>query len=269
MLRNVYLKSLRDGRRGLVGWGVGIALLVLTEGAFWPAMRDMPNLDQFLASYPEAMRELFDLEAMTSGTGFMNAELFSALLPLLFIMYGVSHGARAIAGEEGSGTLDVLLVTPVTPRRLLAEKAAALATLTVALGVVLWAATMLASVTFSMGMDPVDVLGGCVAMVLLGVEFGWAALAVGAILGRKALAVAAASAVAVLAYVVFVAAVFVDGLDAVQPYSPFAQALDDGPVGGALVPLSYLWLLLAPVAALAVAVPMFEHRDIAVGRRGA
>jgi len=71
------------------------------------------------------------------------------------------------------------------------------------------------------------------------------------------------------AYVVFVAAVFVDGLDAVQPWSPFAQALDAGPVGGAPLPVAYSSLLLAPVAALAVAVAVFEHRDIAVGWRGA
>jgi ABC-2 type transport system permease protein len=40
----------------------------------------------------------------------VNAELSSALVPILF--YAICRGARAIAGKEESGTLDVLLVTP-------------------------------------------------------------------------------------------------------------------------------------------------------------
>jgi hypothetical protein len=74
MFGNVFLKTIRDQRRTLLGWGIGIVLLVGFEAALWPSIRDMPDLKNFLANYPEAMKELFNLDAMTTPSGFMNAE---------------------------------------------------------------------------------------------------------------------------------------------------------------------------------------------------
>jgi ABC-2 type transport system permease protein len=54
-------------------------------------------------------------------------------------------------------------------------------------------------------------------------------------------------------------------VDAVRPWrhrSPFAQALDGGPLGAGL-PLDYLWLILPAVAVVLAAVPVFDRRDIA------
>ena len=56
MLRSVYLKTLRDQRHGLVGWSIGIVLLVVTESLIWPSFSDMPDVEQLFAQYPEAMK---------------------------------------------------------------------------------------------------------------------------------------------------------------------------------------------------------------------
>ena len=113
-MRSVFVKSLYDQRRAVLGFGLGTALLVLLECAMWPSIRSMPALDEFLANYPEAMRRLFNLQDLGTGTGFVNAELFSLLVPILFLAFAIARGSRAVAGEEESGTLDVLLVTSVT-----------------------------------------------------------------------------------------------------------------------------------------------------------
>ena len=81
MLWTVIRKSLRDQRRALLGWAIGIASMIALMAAVWPTFRDMPDLEQFLANYPKEMRELFNIESMTTGSGFLNAELFSMLLP--------------------------------------------------------------------------------------------------------------------------------------------------------------------------------------------
>jgi ABC-type transport system involved in cytochrome c biogenesis ATPase subunit len=47
----------------------------------------------------------------------------SRALPVLFLVYGIGRGARAVAGEEEAGTLDVLLVTRVSPARLVLARA--------------------------------------------------------------------------------------------------------------------------------------------------
>lgn len=263
MLGNVFLKSLRDQRRALVGWSVGVIALVAVMAALYPSVRAMPDLEQFLASYPEAMRELFNIEAITTGPGYLNAELYSIMLPALFIVFAVGRGARLLAGDEEAGTLEPLIVTPVPRTRLLLDKAAALAVAVLALGGVVFVATIVSSVAFDMGVGAADSAVGALAVVLLGLEHGWLALAVGAASGRRTLAIAVASTVAVAGYVLYVLGELVTSVEPWQPISPFHQALRDGPLGGE-VTWSLLWMPVAAVVFVAVAVPLFDRRDVVV-----
>jgi len=263
MLTNVFVKTLRDQRRALAGWSMGLAVLVLLEAALWPTVRNMGNLQDFIASYPEALRELFKIDQFATGNGFFNGELYSLMLPILFLVYGIGRGARAVAGEEEAGTLEVLLTTRVSPVSLVLHKAAALAVAVAGLGVVLFVAVLLSSSAFGLGVTPADALTGSLSMVLLGLEFGMLALAVSAVSGRHAVAVAAASALAVAAYLLYAAGGLVDALRSWRGVSPFQQALADGPLGAGL-PASYVWMPLAAAVFLFVALPVFDRRDITV-----
>jgi ABC-2 type transport system permease protein len=260
--RAVFLKSLRDQRRALIGWSIGLILMVLVESVMWPSIRDMPDLDQFIANYPESMRELFNLEDFGTGRGFMNAELFSAVLPVLFIIFAVGRGARLIAGEEEAGTLDVLLVTPLTPARLVAAQAAVLVTSMAGLGAVLWTTGMVCSAVFGLGLGAADLAQATLALVLLGIEFGCLAMAVGVASGRRSVAVAVAAVVAVATYLLYVAGELVDAVGRWQLLSPFHQALDGGPLGAGWRP-AYLWMPLAAVLVVTLAIPVFDRRDVA------
>jgi ABC-2 type transport system permease protein len=245
MFRNVYTKSLYDARRGLIGWSVGIVVLVLLECALWKSVRDLPG--------------------PATGTGFLNARLFTLLLPALFLGYGIRHGARTLAGEEESGTLELLLVTPVSGARIVVDKAFALASSIAVLGLVLFAATVLGSGIFGLGISPPDAAGGALAMTLLGLEYAVLALAAGAVTGRRTTAFAIAAVAAVAAYVVHAAGLVNPRFASWQPYSPIHQAFQDGPLGAGLQ-LSYLWLLAGAAVLVTVAVPALDGREIATGR---
>ncbi|WP_020524753.1 ABC transporter permease [Catelliglobosispora koreensis] len=262
MFRNLYLKALRDQRKALLGWTAGIIIFIVIEAAIWPSIRDMSAWKDLLAAYPEPMRKLFNLEQFTTGTGFMNAELFSALLPLFFIIFGIGRGARAIAGEEESGTLDVLLVTPLSPGRMLLQQAAALVTGVAVLGAGVYVTLAVSSVLFGLGIGAATLAAATTAMMLLGIEFGFLALAIGAITGRRSLAIGAATTLAVAAYVLYAAGQIVDSVQPWQPLSPFHQALREGPLGGGLS-LSFLWMVAAAAAFVLAAIPLFSRRDIA------
>lgn len=262
MFRNVYLKSLRDQRRAWIGWSIGIALLVLLEAAIWPSIRDMSAWKDLLAAYPEPMRKLFNLDEFTTGAGFMNAELFSAMLPLLFIIYGIARGSRAIAGEEEAGTLDVLLVTRVSPTRLVLQQAASIVTGLLLLGAVLAVVLLAGSAVFDMGLSVAGLAVATLSMVLLGTEFGWLALALGAAFGRRAIAIGGSTALAVASYVLYAAGQIVESVQPWQPISPFHQALNNGPLS-ATVPISYIWMPIAAAVFVLLAIPVFNRRDIA------
>jgi ABC-2 type transport system permease protein len=263
VLGSVWSKTVRDQLRLLLGWGLGVAALTLLEGAVWPSVRDMPDLEEFLAGYPEAMTELFDLGAMGTGTGFFEAELYSLLLPVLFLVFAISRGSRLMAGEEENGTLETLLVTPLSTTRVLLEKAAGLAVGVVVLGVVTGASTLVVSALFDMGIGVPEALVGSLSMVLLGIEFGWLALAVGAMTGRRSAAMGLAGVAAVGGYVLYAAGLIVDEMSSWASWSPFHQALLDGPLSST-VPARFGWLLLGAVVVLAAAPPVLARRDIGI-----
>jgi ABC-2 type transport system permease protein len=261
VVTDVFRKTLHDQRRAILGWGVGMSATILLMAAMWPSVSDMLD-EALLSAYPEAMQRLFDLRSMGTGAGFLNAEIFSIIMPGLFIAYGISRGARLVAGEEQDGTLEVVIVTPVSRGRILLHKAAALAVAMTALGLVVFLSTMLASAMADMGIPVVHAGIGSAAMVLLGVQHGWLALAVGAATGRRGVAIAVAAVAAVSGYLLHVLGALVDAVEPWQPLSPFTQAIGAGPVSGT-VPSGFAWLALAAVAFVAVALPVFDRRDIA------
>ncbi|WP_278314670.1 ABC transporter permease subunit [Lolliginicoccus levis] len=261
MLRSVFTKALRDQRRALAGWGTGLVLLLLLMAALWPSLADMGDLEAFLASFPEPMQELFNLEEYGTGVGYYNTELFTAMLPILFLAFGIGRGARAVAGDEENGTLDAVLLTRVSPRGLLVQQAAAVAVAITLLGTVVLVCAVAFSAIFGLGVGVGAAASGALAITLLGLEFGWLSLAIGAATGSRIKALALSSAAAVAAYVLYLAGALVDGVRPWQPLSPFYQALADGPVGAGL-PWSYLWMLLAAVVFVLAAIPLLERRDI-------
>lgn len=262
MFANVFTKTMRDQRRGLMGWSIGTALTVVLMGAIWPSFSDM-DIDALLAEYPEAMKDVFNVTSMSTGAGYLNAELFSLMLPAMFIIFAVARGGRLIAGEEEEGTLDLITSLPVPRRTVLLEKGAALATELAILTVVLLASTLLSSLLFGMDVPPLHALNGAVAMFLIGLEFGLLALSIGAGSGRRGLAMGLTAALAGASYLLYLMAQLVDSIRGLRTLSPFYQAISAGPIGPNLPPITGVMLAVGLVA-LAVSVPIFERRDLAI-----
>lgn len=262
--RTVYAKALYDQRRGLIGWSLGIAATTALFILMYPMVRGMPDLELFLDQYPAAFGELFNIDAITTGAGFLNAELFSLLAPTLFVVYAIGRGARAVAGEEETGTFEVLLSTPASRVRILVEKALALVTGVVVLGVVLFATMVTTGPLVDLGLSVGYAAAAATAVTLLGVEFGLLALAVGAATGRRGLAIAVAGVAAVASYLLFVLGALVEQLEPWRFLSPFQHAIGTDPIlngisGGYAV-------AMAAVAAVVIvaASPLLARRDIAV-----
>ena len=258
----LFAKTLRDQRRGLVGWSIGTALTVVVMAAIWPSFSAI-DLTALLSQYPEAMKQAFNITSMTTGSGYLNAELFSLMLPAIFIIFAVARGARLVAGEEEDQTLDLLATMPVSRRRILIEKGLALAVDLAVLALVLLASLLLSSVAFGLDIPFLHALNGVVAMFLLGLELGLLSLAFSAATGRRGLSVGLSAGLAGASYLVYLAAQLVDGLRPLRVVSPFYQAISDGPIGPSLPPIALLMPLVG-LAGFAVAVVVFDRRDLAV-----
>ena len=180
MLRTITTKTIRDGRRSLFWWSIGLVGLTVLTVATYPAVRDMPGMEDLLEGLPEAILALIGESDLLSPAGYLNSQLFGAIVPLLFLFYGVAAGAGAIAGEEENRTLDLLLSNPVSRTRVLLEKALAMVIGLLLLGAILWLATYLPGLAVDMDLDPANLVAVVVSAALFGFFMGGFALMVGA-----------------------------------------------------------------------------------------
>ncbi|EWT01060.1 ABC transporter permease [Intrasporangium oryzae NRRL B-24470] len=264
MFGDVLVKTLRDQKRSLLGWVVAIVLVVLMYAAIWPSIRDQPSLNDFLDQMPEAFRSLFATSGadMSTPAGYLQIELMSFMGPILVLLYTVTQGTGAVAGEEDRHTLDLLLTNPVSRTQVVLEKAAALVVGTVLIAAVTGVSLLFFGRLFDMSLPPGMVAAAMLHLALLGLVFGSMALAIGAVTGRPALARGIPAFVAVVAYLVNGLGPMVSWLEPLQRYSPFYQYVAHDPLRHGVSWPSVLVAVATVVVLLAVAVWGFRRRDV-------
>ena len=262
--REIALHTARRSRREVIGWSLGLVLLVAWIGAVFPSIRGNDTFSQLVEDYPEVLRRMLGLSGVdiTSGPGYLKTELFSFMLPLVLVIFGVAFGARALASEEESGTIDLLMSAPVPRRSVVLGKALAYALVAAVLDTVVFAAVWVASVAFGLGVAVARLAAAMAVVGLLAAHFTAIALAVGALTGRRATAIATASGLGVAGFVWNGLTPLTDTLAHWRSLSPFAWAFDNDPLAGSASVGSIALLTAAIMLWLAVAVLAFEQRDL-------
>lgn len=218
-----------------------------------------------MRQFPPEMLETFGVADVTSPEGYLYSAVFNLMIPLLFLIFAATWGARAIAGDEETGALDLLLAHPVGRVRLLLERFAALAAGTAALGglVVL----LLVAVAPAAGLDaiPPGRLAAAVAsLVLLSTCFGALAIATGGVTGSRAAVLAVTAGAGVVAYFANSLAPKVEAIEWLQKLSPFYHYLAGDPLRNGIDPGHAGVLLGITAALLLLAAVAFDRRDLRV-----
>ncbi len=174
MLRNVFLKTLRDMRGALAWWAIGLGLMCLWFVTFFPAISGASGLQEYMESLPESFLAVFGVSEtmiITTLAGFLTLELMSAWLPGLTIAFGVAFGAGLLSREEDEGSLDLLLANPVPRWRVALEKFAALVVFTVIVALACWVGLLLGVVAIDVEAGDVRLLDGMVSLAALTLFF--------------------------------------------------------------------------------------------------
>ncbi len=239
--------------------GLGMAVLDL---AIFPAYSK--QLKDF--QVPSALEGFMGEAPIWTPEGFLNAEFFS-WMPALYIIAGVIAATAVVAGEEGNGTLDLLLAQPVRRWQLLAAKGAG-----ITIGVTLAALAALPGfaiaktwVAFDLGMWRItEATLFTLPLIWIFVAFGlWASAA----LPTRGAAGIVTTGTIVVTYFFNLVGATVSWLGPTQKLSPFYWG-DAAPV----LIHGFDWLraggLFAVAAAIAgLALWSFERRDISSGGR--
>jgi len=124
--RTVWSKTLYEYRIAILGWGIGLGLLMCAE--FASASTLDPTTLSTVGQLAHMIRLFGDPLAFTTAAGYVTFRDFGIFLPILLSIWTVLAGARLLHGEEERSSLEVLLSTPRSRLRVLLEKIAALIT---------------------------------------------------------------------------------------------------------------------------------------------
>jgi len=267
MLRDVFFKSLRDQRRSLVWWSLGVAAYVAFLVPFYPTIKKSAvDLGTYLENLPEVLRTAF----MGSGgdyaspLGYLNTELFSWLVPLVFIVFGVGAGARALAGDEETGTLSLLLSYPLSRRRLVLQKSAALAVALLVVATAFYVSLLIAVSAVGMEVSAGTLLEGVALGGLLGLAVGSISLTVATATGRRAMGIAVAAAVGVASYLLNTIALLSDEVRPFRVLSFFHYYGGATPLSSGVTWSAAVVFLGTMAVMLAATLVLFERRGVTV-----
>jgi ABC-2 type transport system permease protein len=258
------LRGVRDSRRALTGWCVGVAAYVAVIAAIFPSIRDLPNFDELIESYPDVLKSFFGISegaSISSGSGFLDVELFSFMLPLFVLVLAIGAGARTFAGEEDAGRLELVLAYPLRRRDAVLAKGAVVAlevlVLCASIGLALVVLDPLVGLDLSYG----RLLAALAGLAALGLLHGWLALGVGATVPSRALAIGIPAGLAAAGYLVNGLHELAGWLDPSRFLSSF-WLVGSSPLQNGIDAAGTLVVLAAGAVALLAGALLVERRDL-------
>jgi ABC-2 type transport system permease protein len=257
-------RGLLDHRRALVGWCFGVIGYVALTASIFPSIKGSADFKKLVQHYPDALKSLFGLGQggdITSGAGFIDAELFSLMLPLLVLVLAIGSGARTFAGEEEAGRLELILSYPLRRRDAVLAKAAALVGEIALVCVVGFGALVVLSEIVGLDLDLSRLVAALGALAALGVLYGSLALAIGAAVPSKLLAIGLPAAYAAAAYLVSGLHNLAGWLDPFRFVSPF-WLIGSAPLQNGVAGWGVLAVIAAALLALAAGSVLVDHRDL-------
>jgi ABC-2 type transport system permease protein len=259
---SVFLKTLRDFRIAIFGWGIGMGVLMYAVLSAFPSLVTTAAARASLVSLAASFAWLAEPVQIDTPGGYLTWKygftiLVMALWPLLV-------GSRMLRGEEERGSLDALLSLPRTRMQVALQKLAAMWTALLAMGLIIGLLTFGAGTRVEGGINLGDGLLFGLNLALICGVFGSIALLISQFTQERRTASGATGALLVLFIVmdmvhrVFPEMEWLSRLSPVYYYNLSKPLVPSyGTNVGALLVLVTLSVILS-----AAALALFVRRDI-------
>jgi len=264
MLNNIFLKSLRDSKNVLIYWSIGIFLLAIY---IMFIVSEIP-LDQFQAiinSLPDALGQFLGGSGgldFTTVEGFLNAQIFTIMAPLIVIGIAISSASKANAYEENIKSLDIILSTSISRERYLIEKILAMIAKVVFICIVHWASYVLAALIFGLDISYSKLATICVQLGLISITFGLICVLVGTITGNTTKSIGIASVIGIASYLIANLAPLVDSIEFTKFLSLFHYYKDSNPIINGFHEWHWSVFLVTSLILILLSLRIFRRRDL-------
>jgi ABC-2 type transport system permease protein len=132
---SVFLKTLRDYRWAILGWGIGMGLTIASPMASVATLVSTPQAREELASLAASFAWNADLVAVDTVGGYAMFKI--GIFVFIMAIWPLLAASRMLRGEEDRGTLDVLLSAPLNRVRVSLEKVGAMWVALLAMGLII------------------------------------------------------------------------------------------------------------------------------------
>ena len=260
---NLFKREIWSRRNAIIGWGIGLSCYAAMYIGIYPEMAGQ------LAAMN--LSDISFYQAMGVEMGSFEAYLGSTVLQFMSLIlgiYAIIGSTGALAGEEDSGTLELIVATPIPRWQIVAIKALALAVVLFLILAIAGAGSVAVynAIEVETDITGVDLFLGVLSGWPITLAFTMIGLFLGAFLPNRRAAALALTAI-------FIASYFGEGLsgmaDSLEPFRPlslhhyfdtsaeiFTQGLGAGNVA-LLLGVALVFLVLAVLS--------FQRRNITVG----
>lgn len=263
MKLQLIIKSLRDRARSTLWWALSVLGISAMMLSVYPSIKTTgKEMDAFIKAMPEFLVKAMRIEDYTSGPGYLGAELFSMMIPIVFVAIAASAAASASAEEEERGTSDLIYSLPVARWRIVLSKLFAGWIDLTLIAVILFACLRLGAGFAELEIDTEPLLAVIVACYMLAICFASFATLIGVLIGRRAAALGAAIGIAILSFLIYTLAPMVDTFDNVLPFVPYDWAFGEDPIRHGFDWPGLGWLAVASAVLNLASLVVISRRDI-------
>lgn len=146
-LSNVYLKTLRDYRVAIFGWGAGMGLLMLAVISAVPSLLTTAEARAALLSLGTSFAWMAEPIKLDTPGGYATWKYGPTVL--VMALWPIVAAARMMRGDEERGLLDSLLAVPLSRRRVALQELAAQWTALLTMGLLVGLLTYVGSLSVS------------------------------------------------------------------------------------------------------------------------
>lgn len=255
-------RALADSWRSLIGWSLGVVAAMALYLPLFPSLGGNPDVEKLLAGLPPELVNTIGYDEIATGAGYTQSTFYGLLGFVLLTIAATSWGTAAVAGDEETGSLELTLAHGVSRTQVILERSAALVIR------LAWLSALSALLVIAMNdfaeldIEPAHAFAGAAAILGLTLLSATAAVAVGALTGRRVFATGAGAGVAVLGYALNAVANQSDDLDWLHAWSPYHWAYGGSPLADGAHWDSLALLYGVSVAFTVIAVAALNRRDI-------
>ena len=260
--RSVFLKTLRDYRIAIIGWGVGMGLTIVSPMASVASLISTQQQREALAAL--AAQFAWNADPVKADTVSGYAVFKIGVFVFIACIWPLLAASRTLRGEEERGSLDVLLSAPRSRLAIAVQKVAAMWTALLAIGMVAGLIAYLGGVAFKADFSFADGLLWGLDLALICMVIGGVALLISQFTHERGPAAGATAALLLVFIVVDMIHRVLPGTDWLSRLSPiYYYNLSKPLIVGYGANLGAMLFLLALALILSgAAILLFARRDV-------